>query len=165
MLFGWGMSRIRRSVSRASRRRYTAKYKLEVLAEYERLDKAGKGALLRREGLYTSPVSAWREQRDGQRMVAARAAPRMAPARARAMVAPRKVAARSRAARTVSAVPVCRLRVKERSTMTSCGMTRTAPATATATGTPEPSQAPTLSARLRAGQLVRSLSVADSIRR
>lgn len=49
---------------RASRRTYTAKYKLEVLAEYERLDKVGKGALLRREGLYTSLLSAWREQRD-----------------------------------------------------------------------------------------------------
>src|SRR6266487_4548350 len=49
---------------RASRRTYTAKYKLEVLAEYERLDKAGKGALLRREGLYTSLISAWRDQRD-----------------------------------------------------------------------------------------------------
>jgi transposase len=49
---------------RASRRTYTAQYKLEVLAEYERCDKAGKGALLRREGLYTSLISAWREQRD-----------------------------------------------------------------------------------------------------
>jgi transposase-like protein len=49
---------------RASRRTYTARYKLEVLAEYERLDKAGKGALLRREGLYTSLITAWREQRD-----------------------------------------------------------------------------------------------------
>jgi transposase len=49
---------------RASRRTYTARYKLEILAEYERLDKAGKGALLRREGLYTSLISAWREQRD-----------------------------------------------------------------------------------------------------
>jgi len=28
------------------------------------LDKAGKGALLRREGLYTSLISAWRIQRD-----------------------------------------------------------------------------------------------------
>jgi transposase len=28
-----------------------------VLAEYERLDKAGKGALLRREGLYSSLIS------------------------------------------------------------------------------------------------------------
>ena len=49
---------------RASRRTYTARYKLEVLAEYERLDKAAKGALLRREGLYTSLITAWREQRD-----------------------------------------------------------------------------------------------------
>ena len=49
---------------RASRRTYTARYKLEILAEYERLDKAEKGALLRREGLYTSLISAWREQRD-----------------------------------------------------------------------------------------------------
>jgi hypothetical protein len=34
------------------------------LEEYEGLDKAGKGALLRREGLYTSLISAWRQQRD-----------------------------------------------------------------------------------------------------
>src|SRR5216684_764063 len=49
---------------RATRRTYTAKYKLEVLAEYEEADRAGKGALLRREGLYTSLVSEWRKQRD-----------------------------------------------------------------------------------------------------
>jgi transposase len=46
------------------RRRYSAKYKAQVLDEYERLDKAGKGALLRREGLYTSLISEWRKQRD-----------------------------------------------------------------------------------------------------
>ena len=45
-------------------RQYPAAYKLRVLEEYERLDKAGKGALLRREGLYTSLVSEWRKQRD-----------------------------------------------------------------------------------------------------
>jgi transposase-like protein len=45
-------------------RSYSARYKAEVLAEYERLDKAGKGALLRREGLYTSLISEWRKQRD-----------------------------------------------------------------------------------------------------
>lgn len=45
-------------------RQYSAKYKLAVLAEYEGLDKAGKGALLRREGLYTSLISEWRKQRD-----------------------------------------------------------------------------------------------------
>jgi transposase-like protein len=49
---------------RAKRRSYTAKYKLEILAEYEGLDRDGKGAVLRREGLYTSLVSEWRKQRD-----------------------------------------------------------------------------------------------------
>src|SRR5680860_828204 len=48
---------------RARRRTYTAKYKRDVLAEYEACDRAGKGALLRREGLYTSLLSAWRDQR------------------------------------------------------------------------------------------------------
>ena len=45
-------------------RRYSAKFKVGILDEYERLDKAGKGALLRREGLYTSLISEWRKQRD-----------------------------------------------------------------------------------------------------
>lgn len=45
-------------------RSYSARYKVEILAEYETLDKAGKGALLRREGLYTSLISEWRKQRD-----------------------------------------------------------------------------------------------------
>jgi hypothetical protein len=45
-------------------RRYLAKYKARILDECERLDKAAKGALLRREGLYTSLISEWREQRD-----------------------------------------------------------------------------------------------------
>jgi hypothetical protein len=34
------------------------------LAEYELLGKADKGALLRREGIYSSLISAWRQQRD-----------------------------------------------------------------------------------------------------
>jgi transposase-like protein len=45
-------------------RSYPAAYKLRILDEYEQLDKAGKGALLRREGLYTSLLSEWRKQRD-----------------------------------------------------------------------------------------------------
>ena len=49
---------------RASRRTYSAQYKLRILAEYERRDRDGKGALLRREGLYTSLISEWRKQRD-----------------------------------------------------------------------------------------------------
>jgi transposase-like protein len=45
-------------------RTYPAAYKLRILAQYEQLDKQGKGALLRREGLYTSLISEWRKQRD-----------------------------------------------------------------------------------------------------
>jgi transposase len=45
-------------------RSYSARYKAEILAEYETLDRESKGALLRREGLYTSLLSEWRKQRD-----------------------------------------------------------------------------------------------------
>ena len=50
--------------AKARSRTYSAAYKARVLEEYDGLDKAGKGALLRREGLYTSLISAWRQQRD-----------------------------------------------------------------------------------------------------
>jgi transposase len=50
--------------ARARPRSYSASYKARILEEYDALDKAGKGALLRREGLYTSLISAWRQQRD-----------------------------------------------------------------------------------------------------
>jgi transposase len=43
-------------------RRYPASYKARILAEYETLDKAGEGALLRREGLYSSLITEWRKQ-------------------------------------------------------------------------------------------------------
>ena len=49
--------------AKARSRTYSAAYKARVLEEYDGLDKAGKGALLRREGLYTSLISAWRQQR------------------------------------------------------------------------------------------------------
>ncbi len=49
---------------RAKQRRFSAAYKLKFLAEYEGLDRAGKGALLRREGLYSSLINEWRKQRD-----------------------------------------------------------------------------------------------------
>lgn len=45
-------------------RRYPAAYKARILEEYEQLDKAGKGALLRREGLYSSLISSWKTARD-----------------------------------------------------------------------------------------------------
>ena len=43
---------------------YTARYRAEILAEYEGLDKEGKGARLRREGLSSSLISMWHKQRD-----------------------------------------------------------------------------------------------------
>jgi transposase len=47
------------------RRRFTAKYKLRVLAEADSCTKSGQlGALLRREGLYSSNLTTWRRQRD-----------------------------------------------------------------------------------------------------
>jgi transposase len=45
-------------------RRYSAAYKAKILAEYETLSKQDKGALLRREGLYSSLITTWRQQRD-----------------------------------------------------------------------------------------------------
>lgn len=50
--------------AKARPKSYSASYKARILEEYDSLDKAGKGALLRREGLYTSLISAWRKQRD-----------------------------------------------------------------------------------------------------
>lgn len=64
---------------RAKRRSYTAKYKLEILAEYEGLDRDAKGSLLRREGLYTSLISEWRKQRDRGALAALAAKPGRAP--------------------------------------------------------------------------------------
>lgn len=51
-------------LERAHPRRFSATYKLKVLKQYEALEREGKGALLRREGLYTSRISEWRKQRD-----------------------------------------------------------------------------------------------------
>jgi transposase len=47
------------------RRKYTAEYKLKILKEADRCKDPGQiGALLRREGLYSSNLTAWRKQRD-----------------------------------------------------------------------------------------------------
>jgi len=52
-------------VERARRRRFTAAYKLEIVREADGCTEPGKiGALLRREGLYSSHLSKWRKQRD-----------------------------------------------------------------------------------------------------
>ncbi len=50
---------------KAKRRRFSAQYKLRILEEADRCTKPGQiGALLRREGLYSSNLTTWRRQRD-----------------------------------------------------------------------------------------------------
>ena len=47
------------------RRRFTAEYKLRILREADRCTQPGQlGALLRREGLYSSHLTTWRQHRD-----------------------------------------------------------------------------------------------------
>jgi transposase-like protein len=47
------------------RRRFTAKYKLGILAEIDACTSKGQiGAILRREGLYSSNLTTWRRQRE-----------------------------------------------------------------------------------------------------
>ena len=51
--------------AKVSFRRYPAAYKLKILREADRCTKPGEnGALLRREGLYSSLLSSWRRQRE-----------------------------------------------------------------------------------------------------
>ena len=52
-------------LEKARRRRFSAAYKLEVLQEADACSQPGEiGALLRREGLYSSLLSKWRRQRE-----------------------------------------------------------------------------------------------------
>ncbi|MBA3862210.1 MAG: transposase [Solirubrobacterales bacterium] len=52
-------------VERARRRRFTAAYKLRVVREADACTGSGEiGALLRREGLYSSHLTQWRQARD-----------------------------------------------------------------------------------------------------
>src|ERR1700716_2474318 len=64
---------------RATRRVFSAHYKLKILAEYERRDRDGRSALLRREGLYTSSISEWRRQREEGALQALTASPGRPP--------------------------------------------------------------------------------------
>ena len=52
-------------MAKPTRRRFTTEYKLGVLQEADRCSRPGEiGALLRREGLYSSNLTAWRKQRE-----------------------------------------------------------------------------------------------------
>ena len=57
-------------LAKAVRRRFTMEYKRQILAEAERCKLPGElGALLRREGLYSSHLAAWRSARDRAELV------------------------------------------------------------------------------------------------
>jgi transposase len=52
-------------LERARRRQFTVGYKLRILSEADAARTTGEiGALLRREGLYSSHLAAWRRQRE-----------------------------------------------------------------------------------------------------
>jgi transposase len=56
---------------RRSRRTFSAKYKLRMLEAADACTEFGEiGALLRREGLYTSHLSQWRRQREAGALAA-----------------------------------------------------------------------------------------------
>ena len=56
-----------------TRRRFSAEYRLRILKEADACKKAGElGALLRREGLYSSHLITWRQQRDRGALVGMR---------------------------------------------------------------------------------------------
>lgn len=60
-------------LSRPKRRRFSASYKLKVLAEVDACSLPGQiSALLRREGLYSSHLTNWRHQRDSGALSALR---------------------------------------------------------------------------------------------
>ena len=60
--------------AKVQRRRFTAEYRRRILTEADACKKPGElGALLRREGLYSSYLANWRRQRDQGELVAGRA--------------------------------------------------------------------------------------------
>ncbi len=58
-------------LAKATRRRFTAEYKLKILREAEACTAPGAiGTLLRREGLYSSNLTTWRAQRERGELLA-----------------------------------------------------------------------------------------------
>ena len=63
--------------ARPTRRTFTADQKLTILAAYEGATEPGaKGALLRREGIYSSQITEWRKARDAGSLAALGTKPR-----------------------------------------------------------------------------------------
>ena len=68
---------VRRIHGGARRRSFTAKYKLQILSETDRVaDTGGISTILRREGRYSSALSDWRGQREAGTLCALQPRPR-----------------------------------------------------------------------------------------
>jgi transposase-like protein len=57
-------------IEKAERRRFTAEYKLRILQETDHCEAGQVGAILRREGLYSSHLTTWRRQRQAGQLAA-----------------------------------------------------------------------------------------------
>jgi transposase len=58
-------------LAKATRRRFTSEYKRKILREVEAFTERGEvGALLRREGLYSSHLAAWRTELERRELAA-----------------------------------------------------------------------------------------------
>ena len=65
------------------RRTFTAADKIRILTEIDRAGPGGSGAILRREGLYSSALTDWRRQRDAgayEALKAVKRGPKRTPA-------------------------------------------------------------------------------------
>jgi transposase len=69
-------------VERARRRQFTAAYKVRILREADACEPGQLGTLLRREGLYSSHLTHWRQQREQGQLTALTPRRRGRPARA-----------------------------------------------------------------------------------
>ena len=70
--------------ARPKRRQFTAEYKLRIVREADACSRPGEiGALLRREGLYSSLLTEWRRARDTGALVALRRSGAVRAGRAR----------------------------------------------------------------------------------
>ncbi len=70
-------------IPQARRRRFSAAYKLKIVEEAEASTERGDiGALLRREGLYSSQLSKWRKQRKAGQLADKKRGPKSDPAAA-----------------------------------------------------------------------------------
>ena len=62
---GWERSRVAWLLTAPKRRTFTAAYKTRILREYDQMESGReRGALLGREGLYSSHIDGWRKARD-----------------------------------------------------------------------------------------------------